>query len=164
MASFPDYYDILHVSNDASTEDIRQAYRKESLKFVYITIKSWTQNPTCSSPRTHPDRLFNASTEEKRAATERFQVSCPICELLRSISDIQVDPYRLSRTPIMCSLTHSAGASTISYPRADRHQSAPTTQTRRETFLTRLLVCSAAPVAAQRTDKRRVPLRPRNQA
>jgi DnaJ domain len=37
MASFPDYYDILHVSKDASTEDIRQAYRRESLKLVYVT-------------------------------------------------------------------------------------------------------------------------------
>jgi len=54
MSSFPDYYDILHVSKDASTEEIRQAYKKESLK-------------------THPDRLSNASTEQKLAATEKFQ-------------------------------------------------------------------------------------------
>jgi len=54
MASFPDYYDFLHVPKDASTEDIRQAYKRESLK-------------------THPDRLFNASIEEKRVATEKFQ-------------------------------------------------------------------------------------------
>jgi len=54
MASFPDYYNVLNVPKDASTEDIRQAYRKESLK-------------------THPDRLSRASTEEKKAATEKFQ-------------------------------------------------------------------------------------------
>ncbi|KAI0287009.1 DnaJ-domain-containing protein [Russula aff. rugulosa BPL654] len=54
MASFPDYYAILDIPKNASTEDVRQAYRRESLK-------------------THPDRLFNASTEEKKAATEKFQ-------------------------------------------------------------------------------------------
>ncbi|KAI9508804.1 DnaJ-domain-containing protein [Russula earlei] len=54
MAGFPDYYVILNVPKDASTEEIRQAYRRESLK-------------------THPDRLFNASAEEKKAATEKFQ-------------------------------------------------------------------------------------------
>ncbi|KAH9982446.1 hypothetical protein BGW80DRAFT_1433829 [Lactifluus volemus] len=53
MASFPDYYDILHAQG-CLNEDIRQAYRRESLK-------------------THPDRLFSASTAEKQAATERFQ-------------------------------------------------------------------------------------------
>ncbi|KAI9445223.1 DnaJ-domain-containing protein [Lactarius indigo] len=54
MASFPDYYNVLHIPKEASTEDIRQAYRKESLK-------------------THPDRLVRASAEEKKAATEKFQ-------------------------------------------------------------------------------------------
>ncbi|KAI0307783.1 DnaJ domain-containing protein [Multifurca ochricompacta] len=54
MSSFPDYYNILSVQRDASTEDIRQAYRNASLK-------------------THPDRLFHASAEEKKAATEKFQ-------------------------------------------------------------------------------------------
>jgi len=54
MASFPDYYGILSIPKNASTEDVKQAYRRESLK-------------------THPDRLFNASIEEKNAATEKFQ-------------------------------------------------------------------------------------------
>ncbi|KAI0094627.1 DnaJ domain-containing protein [Irpex rosettiformis] len=55
MAStFPDYYAFLHISQTATTEEIRTAYKKESL-------------------RTHPDRLTNATPEEKRAATERFQ-------------------------------------------------------------------------------------------
>jgi len=54
MASFPDYYNVLDVPKSASTEDIRQAYKKESLK-------------------THPDRLFHATTEERKAATEKFQ-------------------------------------------------------------------------------------------
>ena len=38
MASFPDYYNVLNISKDASTEDIRQAYRKESLKLVIIRV------------------------------------------------------------------------------------------------------------------------------
>ncbi|TFK30575.1 DnaJ-domain-containing protein, partial [Coprinopsis marcescibilis] len=54
MSSFPDYYKLLNVPKAASTEEIRQAYRKESLK-------------------THPDRLGNATPAEKRKATERFQ-------------------------------------------------------------------------------------------
>ncbi|KAI0034305.1 DnaJ-domain-containing protein [Vararia minispora EC-137] len=54
MSSFPDYYSILHISRDASQDEIRQAYRKESL-------------------RTHPDRLVQASAEEKKKATEAFQ-------------------------------------------------------------------------------------------
>ncbi|KAN0128428.1 DnaJ domain containing protein [Lactarius tabidus] len=54
MASFPDYYNVLNIPKDSSTEDIRQAYRKESLK-------------------THPDRLVHATTEERKVATEKFQ-------------------------------------------------------------------------------------------
>ncbi|KIJ21625.1 hypothetical protein PAXINDRAFT_123604, partial [Paxillus involutus ATCC 200175] len=54
MSSFPDYYSILSVSKKASAEEIRQAYRKESL-------------------RTHPDRLANATDAEKKVATEKFQ-------------------------------------------------------------------------------------------
>lgn len=54
MASFPDYYNVLNIPKDASTEDIKQAYKKESLK-------------------THPDRLIHATTEEKKVATEKFQ-------------------------------------------------------------------------------------------
>ncbi|RPD63084.1 DnaJ-domain-containing protein [Lentinus tigrinus ALCF2SS1-6] len=54
MASFPDYYKLLSVQQNATIEEIRTAYKKESLK-------------------THPDRLVNATPEEKKAATERFQ-------------------------------------------------------------------------------------------
>ncbi|KAF8527935.1 DnaJ domain-containing protein [Hysterangium stoloniferum] len=51
---FPDYYDLLSISPTATQEEIRQAYRRESL-------------------RTHPDRLPDATPEQKRRATEKFQ-------------------------------------------------------------------------------------------
>ncbi|EKM83768.1 hypothetical protein AGABI1DRAFT_81503 [Agaricus bisporus var. burnettii JB137-S8] len=54
MSQFPDYYQLLGISQTATQEEVRHAYRKESLK-------------------THPDRIVNASPSEKRAATERFQ-------------------------------------------------------------------------------------------
>ncbi|KAI0824212.1 DnaJ domain-containing protein, partial [Trametes gibbosa] len=54
MSSFPDYYKLLNVQKNASADEIRTAYKKESLK-------------------THPDRIVNATPAEKQAATERFQ-------------------------------------------------------------------------------------------
>ncbi|KAL0575980.1 hypothetical protein V5O48_005980 [Marasmius crinis-equi] len=54
MSQFPDYYRILGIAKGATQDEIRQAYKKESL-------------------RTHPDRLSNATQEEKKAATEKFQ-------------------------------------------------------------------------------------------
>jgi len=47
----PDYYDTLGVSPDASPQEIRAAYKRESLKH-------------------HPDR----NTGNKKKATEKFQV------------------------------------------------------------------------------------------
>ncbi|KAH7915405.1 DnaJ-domain-containing protein [Hygrophoropsis aurantiaca] len=55
MSNFPDYYSLLGVAKTASLEEIRQAYKKESL-------------------RTHPDRLTKATPAEKAATTEKFQV------------------------------------------------------------------------------------------
>ncbi|KAJ3543430.1 hypothetical protein NMY22_g3149 [Coprinellus aureogranulatus] len=48
-SSFPDYYKLLNLSSNATPEEVKQAYRKESL------------------------RLVNATPAEKRAATEKFQ-------------------------------------------------------------------------------------------
>jgi len=55
MSSFPDYYALLNVSKTATHEEIRTAYKRESL-------------------RTHPDRLSNATPVERQRATEKFQV------------------------------------------------------------------------------------------
>ncbi|KAG2121066.1 DnaJ domain-containing protein [Suillus discolor] len=54
MSSFPDYYALLNVSKTATPEEIRQAYKRESL-------------------RTHPDRFSNATETERKTATEKFQ-------------------------------------------------------------------------------------------
>lgn len=53
-SSFPDYYEILEVQQGASQDEIRQAYKRESLK-------------------SHPDKLVNASPDQVKRATERFQ-------------------------------------------------------------------------------------------
>ncbi|KAG2129904.1 DnaJ domain-containing protein [Suillus clintonianus] len=54
MSSFPDYYALLNVPKTATTEVIRQAYKRESL-------------------RTHPDRFANATDDQRKVATEKFQ-------------------------------------------------------------------------------------------
>ncbi|RXK39752.1 hypothetical protein M231_02945 [Tremella mesenterica] len=55
MSSLPQYYNILNVPQTATADEVRAAYKRESL-------------------RTHPDRLpGNATPVERRRATERFQ-------------------------------------------------------------------------------------------
>ncbi|KIM67181.1 hypothetical protein SCLCIDRAFT_108533 [Scleroderma citrinum Foug A] len=54
MSSFPDYYTILGVQKTATSDEVRQAYKRESLK-------------------THPDRLIKPTDAERKAATEKFQ-------------------------------------------------------------------------------------------
>ena len=50
----PDYYATLGVASTSSSDEIRQAYKRESL-------------------RSHPDRFPNASSSEKQRHTARFQ-------------------------------------------------------------------------------------------
>lgn len=55
-SDLPDYYGILKVGPKATQKEVRDAYRKESLK-------------------THPDRLPpDATAADKKKATEQFQV------------------------------------------------------------------------------------------
>jgi len=67
MSSFPDYYKLLGITSTATQEQVRQAYRKESLK-------------------THPDRLANATPDQKRHATEKFQA---VADAYFVLSDIK---------------------------------------------------------------------------
>ncbi|KZT30377.1 DnaJ-domain-containing protein [Neolentinus lepideus HHB14362 ss-1] len=86
MSSFPDYYAILGVSQKSSTEEIRQAYKKESLK-------------------THPDRLTKATPAEKKQATEKFQAVADAYYVLsdptrrREYDSLYVSQSRRSQDP-----------------------------------------------------------------
>ena len=54
MAEKRDYYEVLGLSKGASTDEIKNAYRKAALKW-------------------HPDRWVNGSDEEKKTAEEKFK-------------------------------------------------------------------------------------------
>jgi len=64
MSSFPDYYEILKVDPSATDDEVRTAYKRESLV-------------------SHPDRLVNATPQEKKQATERFQALADAYYVLR---------------------------------------------------------------------------------
>ena len=49
-----DYYELLGISKNASDDEIKKAFRKAALKY-------------------HPDRMVNASEEEKKVAEEKFK-------------------------------------------------------------------------------------------
>jgi hypothetical protein len=61
---------------------------KSARNFVISYLASHSHITPGPRPKTHPDRLFNASTEEKKAATEKFQVSerVPLVELTDRLS------------------------------------------------------------------------------
>jgi len=67
MSSFPDYYSLLGITPSATQDQIRTAYKKESL-------------------RTHPDRLANATPGERKRATEKFQA---IADAYYVLSDVK---------------------------------------------------------------------------
>ena len=54
MAEKRDYYEVLGLQKGASTDDIKQAYRKAALKW-------------------HPDRWVNGTDAEKKTAEEKFK-------------------------------------------------------------------------------------------
>lgn len=76
MSDFPDYYAILGITKTATTEEIRTAYKRESLRYAASPLPpvSLIQCLILAGIRTHPDRLANATAAEKQKATERFQV------------------------------------------------------------------------------------------
>lgn len=104
MLTFVQYYDILGVSPSATAEELRLAYRKESL-------------------RCHPDRLPpTATAEERRQATEKFvsryyrrSTRCvwPGDDSRLGVQDANSQPYgKFSQTPSLSSQTRSAALST----------------------------------------------------
>lgn len=87
MTDFPNYYLILEIPETATTEDIREGMSDfeallSKIKFTTYELNQLTftsPDRTCIAYKkqallTHPDRLpENASVQQRRAATERFQ-------------------------------------------------------------------------------------------
>lgn len=114
MSQIPDYYKILNVSRTATYEDVRQAYKKESLKQdsgIFDPIQQFT-HPFLHC-RTHPDRLVNVSPAERRKATERFQVN-----IIYALNIIIESVYRPSQMHTMSSLTQNVEGNTTYCMRA----------------------------------------------
>ncbi|KAL1413017.1 hypothetical protein Q8F55_000766 [Vanrija albida] len=94
MSTLPQYYTILNIQSTATAEDIRAAYRRESLK-------------------THPDRLSpKAPADERRRATERFQAVADAYYVLS-------DPHRRAEYD---RLFRSRPASEFTGPTADEDE------------------------------------------
>ena len=62
-----DYYSILGVSNNATEDEIKKAFRKLSVKW-------------------HPDKWVNATDDEKKTAEDKFK---SIAEAYNTLSDPQ---------------------------------------------------------------------------
>ncbi|MCQ2345934.1 MAG: molecular chaperone DnaJ [Paludibacteraceae bacterium] len=63
MAEKRDYYEVLGVNKNATTDEIKKAYKKMALKY-------------------HPDRHINDSEQDKKAAEEKFKEAAEAYEVL----------------------------------------------------------------------------------
>ena len=115
MSPIPDYYKLLNITKSASQDQVRQAYRKESLKLVHtVVLHKFHVLLLRVSTRTHPDRLVNTTPAEVKEATERFQVNSQFFywrELLCTYNAFQAvadayyvlsDPKRRQEYDILC--------------------------------------------------------------
>ena len=104
--------------------------------FCNSTWGSW-------SPRTHPDRLVNATPAEKKAATVRFQVRCMEIGVGKGSQLCN----RQLQTHITFCRTALAGRSMISYTQLGAHRKGPQSPMPPRTFSQRSRICSGTQVA-----------------
>ena len=143
MSSFPDYYTILGVQKTATSDEVRQAYKKESLKYfqyLYLGIGFLM----CCGFRTHPDRLVKPTDAERKAATEKFQVISHKIYLVVPLSLHSLD--RQSQMHTSSFLILSGGDNTILCTRQRPTQIRAMTLRHLQTFLLDLQVCLVMPV------------------
>jgi curved DNA-binding protein CbpA len=103
MSAFPDYYSLLNVPRSASQEEIRQAYKKASLRCEIVPSSFLQLLNSAHSVRTHPDRLVNATPAERKNATEKFQAIADAYYVLS-------DPRRRKEYDLLYSSRPSASA------------------------------------------------------
>lgn len=71
--TFPEYYVLLGIPQHATTDEVRQAYKRESLRYVLGVV--WMREiergllMCVSVDRTHPDRVPNATAEERKVCS-----------------------------------------------------------------------------------------------